>query len=90
MSHFGWVLISRGKEAELNKLICTVTFIDGHENHCKLDVLGVIHAARDNSTAHQDFKISPGESTVVGSKMDWCGNTVLIHYKSTIWVVWKY
>ena len=42
LTRFGWILIPRpGKEAELNKLLCTKTSIDDHGIFCRLDILGI-------------------------------------------------
>ena len=38
-TRFSLVIMSPGKEAELNKLLCTNTSIDDYDNLCRLDIL---------------------------------------------------
>ena len=52
----GWVLMTHGKEVEINKLMCMKTSIDDYENLCRLDALGVTDIICNDITVHQDFK----------------------------------
>ena len=38
-TRFSLVIMSPGKIAELNKLLCTNTSIDDYDNLCRLDIL---------------------------------------------------
>ena len=45
---FGWLLMSPGIEAEINKLMCSKTSINDYENLCRLDVLSGRDIARND------------------------------------------
>ena len=55
-TRFAWVLMSAGREAELNKLMCTNISLDDHENLCRLDALGVTDIVCDDFVVYQDFE----------------------------------
>ena len=52
--HFGWVLMSPGKEAEPAKLMCTETSMYAYL--CRKGVLGVAGTVCDDNAVHQDIK----------------------------------
>ena len=56
LTRLGWVLMSRGKEVELSKLMIIKTSTDDYENLYRLDVLGVTDSVSDEGTVHQEFK----------------------------------
>ena len=56
LTHFVSILMSPGKEAEINKLMSTKTSIDDYVNLCRLDVLSLTDIARDDIAVLQDFK----------------------------------
>ena len=55
-THFRWIMMSPGKEAEIKKLMWMKTFIDDNENLCRLDVSGVTNIALVHIAVHHDFK----------------------------------
>ena len=96
---FGWVLISPGKETEINNLMCTKTSKDDYENLSLLEVLlddlvfcrlGATDIARDDIAVHQDLKdqLRRSKDSWYETK-DWCGKTILLHCKTTNWIVWE-
>ena len=56
LTRFGEVLMSPGKEVEINKLMCTKTSIDDYKNLWRLDILSLTDIARDDFAADEDFK----------------------------------
>ena len=56
LTRFAWLLISSGKEAELNKLMCSKISTDDYENLYRLDILGVKDIVLNDNVVHQDIK----------------------------------
>ena len=77
-------LMSRGKEAEINKSTCTKTSIDDYENLCRLDALGVTDILQDDIPVLQDLK-----DQLRRSKDSWCKTGLMWKENSTSnWVIW--
>ena len=87
---FGWVLISPGKETEINNLMCTKTSKEVLLDDLVFCRLGATDIARDDIAVHHNLKdqLRRSKDSWYETK-DWCGKTILLHCKTTNWVVWE-
>ena len=84
LTRFEWALMSRGKEAEINKSMCTKTSIDDYENLCRLDALAVTDILQDDIPVLQDLK-----DQLRRNKDSWCKTGLMWKENSTSnWVIW--
>ena len=69
LTRLGWVLMSPGKEVELNKSMVIKTSTDDYEHLYRLDVLGVTGSVSDEGTVHQEFKEQLRKDKMVRKKL---------------------